>query len=92
MTETTPPSRGSSQQLAEAVSRSATRESVELLSPEGNAEVAQTLQTVRIAAAMDILSGFDEERRRADEQRQGRRRGGRSRGDPPRATTASSSA
>ena len=47
------------------MSRSATRESVELLSPEGNAEVAQTLQTVRIAAAMDILSGFDEERRRA---------------------------
>lgn len=51
------------QLLAEEVGRSGARESMNLLTPEANQDVAQTLQGVRTAVAMDILSHFDEPRR-----------------------------
>jgi len=50
-------------QLTQEVAHSATRESVALLSPEADAEVAATLQGVRTAVAIDILEGFDPDRR-----------------------------
>jgi magnesium transporter len=50
--------------LTAEIAVSGTRESINLLAPEADAEVAQTLQGVRTAVAMDILAGFDPERRR----------------------------
>ena len=50
-------------ELAEEVGRSGTRESLTLLAPESDAAVAETLQGVRTAVAMDILSKLEPERR-----------------------------
>jgi len=55
-----PPSR-----LTAEVVRHASRESMALLEPESDAEVARTLQGVRTAVATDILSHFDPPRREA---------------------------
>ncbi len=49
--------------LSDEVTRRSARESMSLLSPEADAEVAGTLQGVRTAVAIDILEQFDEERR-----------------------------
>jgi magnesium transporter len=49
--------------LTAEIAVSGTRESINLLTPEADAEVAQTLQGVRTAVAMDILEGFEPERR-----------------------------
>jgi magnesium transporter len=49
--------------LTSEIAVSGTRESVNLLSEEADAEVAATLQGVRTAVAMDILEGFEPERR-----------------------------
>jgi len=49
--------------LSDEVTRRSARESMSLLSPEADAEVADTLQGVRTAVAIDILEQFDEERR-----------------------------
>ena len=53
------------QRLTDEVGRRAARESMNLLAPESNGDVARTLQGVRTAVAMDILSQFDEERRKS---------------------------
>jgi magnesium transporter len=50
--------------LTDEIVRHAARESMSLLAPEADAEVAHTLQGVRTAVAMDILEQFEEERRR----------------------------
>ncbi len=51
--------------LTAEIAVSGTRESINLLTPEADAEVAATLQGVRTAVAMDILAGFEPERRQA---------------------------
>jgi magnesium transporter len=57
------PADDETRRLFDEVAGHSARESVSLLSPEGDAEVAATLRSVRTAVAMDILEQFDEERR-----------------------------
>ena len=55
----------SDQELTEEVARSSARDSVKLLVPESDEDIARTLQGLRTAAAMDILAKFEPERRAA---------------------------